>query len=58
MRLNALKDRQSQDKETEVKTPTLQDTVGRTPPPDPKAEDWASKKRMVWQRQRHDLHGF
>jgi hypothetical protein len=43
VRLNALKDRQSQDKEKEVKTPTLQDTVGRTPPPDPKAEDWASK---------------
>jgi len=43
VRLNALKDRQSQDKEQEVKTPTLQNTVGRTPPPDPKAEDWASK---------------
>ena len=43
VRLNALKDRQSQEKEQEVKTPTLQDTVGRTPPPDPKAEDWASK---------------
>ena len=43
VRLNALKDRQSQDKEQEVRTPTLQDTVGRTPPPDPKAEDWASK---------------
>jgi len=43
VRLNALKDRQSQEKEQEVRTPTLQDTVGRTPPPDPKAEDWASK---------------
>ena len=43
VRLNALKDRQSQEKEQEVKTPTLQDTVGRTPPPDPKAEEWASK---------------
>jgi len=43
VRLNALKDRQSQDKEKEVKTPTLQDTVGRTPPPDPKAEAWAEK---------------
>jgi len=43
VRLNALKDRQSQDKEQEVRTPTLQDTVGKTPPPDPKAEDWASK---------------
>ena len=43
VRLNALKDRQSQDKEREVKTPTLQDAVGRTPPPDPKAEAWAEK---------------
>jgi hypothetical protein len=43
VRLNALKDRQSQDKEKEVKTPSLQDTVGRTPPPDPKAEAWAEK---------------
>ncbi len=42
-RLNALKDRQAQDKEREVKTPSLQDTVGRTPPPDPKAESWAEK---------------
>ena len=41
VRLNALKDRQSQDKEKEVRTPSLQDTVGRTPPPDPKAEAWA-----------------
>ena len=46
VRLNALKDRQSQDKEREVKTPTLQDAVGRTPPPDPKAEAWAEKN--VW----------
>ena len=43
VRLNALKDRQSQDKEKEVKTPSLQDTVGKTPPPDPKAEAWAEK---------------
>jgi len=43
VRLNALKDRQSQDKEKVVRTPTLQDTVGRTPPPDPKAEAWAEK---------------
>ena len=43
VRLNALKDRQSQDKEQAVKTPTLQDTVGKTPPPDPKAEAWAEK---------------
>ena len=42
-RLNALKDRQAQDKEREVNTPSLQDTVGRTPPPDPKAESWAEK---------------
>ena len=42
-RLNALKDRQAQDKEREVKTPSLQDTVGRTPPPDPRAESWAEK---------------
>jgi len=43
VRLNALKDRQSQDKEKDIKTPTLQDAVGRTPPPDPKAEAWAEK---------------
>jgi len=43
VRLNALKDRQSQDKEKAVQTPTLQDTVGRTPPPDPRAEAWAEK---------------
>jgi len=43
VRLNALKDKQSQDKEKDVKTPTLQDAVGRTPPPDPKAEAWAEK---------------
>ena len=42
-RLNALKERQSQDKEKEVKTPSLTDTVGRTPPPDPRAEAWAEK---------------
>jgi len=43
VRLNALKDRQSQDKEKEVKIPSLADTVGKTPPPDPKAEAWAEK---------------
>ena len=43
VRLNALKDRQSQDKEKVVQTPTLQDTVGKTPPPDPRAEAWAEK---------------
>ena len=43
-RLNALKERQSQDKEQAVKTPSLdQNLQGQTPPPDPKAEDWASK---------------
>jgi hypothetical protein len=43
-RLMALKERQSQDKEKEVKTPSLQDTVaGKTPPPDPRAEAWAEK---------------
>ena len=43
VRLNALKDRQSQDKEQAVKTPSLTDAVGKTPPPDPKAEAWAEK---------------
>ena len=43
-RLNALKERQSQDKEQAVKTPSLDDSVkGSLPPPDPRAEDWASK---------------
>ena len=43
-RLNALKERQSQDKEKNVKTPSLDDSVkGNIPPPDPRAEDWASK---------------
>jgi len=43
-RLNALKERQSQDKEKNVKTPSLDDSVkGNLPPPDPRAEDWASK---------------
>ena len=43
-RLNALKERQSQDKEQTVKTPSLNQSLqGQTPPPDPKAEDWASK---------------
>ena len=41
-RLNALKERQSQEKV--VKTPTLDQSLqGQTPPPDPRAEDWASK---------------
>ena len=43
-RLNALKERQSQDKEKTVKTPSLDSNLqGQAPPPDPKAEDWASK---------------
>jgi len=43
-RLNALKERQSQDKERTVKTPSLDQSLqGQTPPPDPRAEDWASK---------------
>ena len=43
-RLNALKERQSQDKEKDVKTPSLDQSLqGQTPAPDPKAEDWASK---------------
>ena len=43
-RLNALKERQSQDKEQDVKTPSLDSNLqGQTPPPDPRAEDWASK---------------
>jgi len=43
-RLNALKERQSQDKERTVRTPTLDQSLqGQAPPPDPRAEDWASK---------------
>ena len=43
-RLNALKERQSQDKEKTVKTPSLDQSLqGQTPAPDPRAEDWASK---------------
>ena len=43
-RLNALKERQSQDKERTVRTPSLDQSLqGKTPPPDPRAEDWASK---------------
>ena len=43
-RLNALKERQSQDKEKVVKTPSLDSNLqGQTPPPDPRAKDWASK---------------
>ena len=43
-RLTALKERQSQDKEKVVKTPSLQEAVRqRTPAPDPRAEAWAEK---------------
>ena len=43
-RLNALKERQSQDKEQVVRTPTLDQSLqGQAPEPDPRAEDWASK---------------
>ena len=43
-RLNALKERQSQDKERVVQTPSLDRSLtGRAPPPDPKAELWAEK---------------
>jgi hypothetical protein len=43
-RLTALRERQSQDKERVVKTPSLQDAVRqRTPAPDPRAEAWAEK---------------
>jgi len=43
-RLTALKERQSQDKEKVVKTPSLQDAVRQTTPaPDPRAEAWAEK---------------
>ena len=43
-RLTALRERQSQDKERVVKTPSLQEAVRqRTPAPDPRAEAWAEK---------------
>ena len=43
-RLNALKERQSEDKEKVVRTPSLDQSLqGQAPPPDPRAEDWASK---------------
>jgi len=42
VRLNALKDRQSQDKEKIVKTPSLDQAVAPQKP-DPKAEAWAEK---------------
>ena len=43
-RLTALRERQSQDKERVVKTPSLQEAVRqKTPAPDPRAEAWAEK---------------
>ena len=42
VRLNALKDKQSQEKETIVKTPSLNQAVAPQKP-DPKAESWAEK---------------
>ena len=43
-RLTALKERQAQDKEKVVKTPSLQEAVKqKTPAPDPRAEAWAEK---------------
>ena len=43
-RLTAFRERQSQDKEREVKTPSLKQAVAdRMPTPDPKAEAWAEK---------------
>ena len=49
-RLNALKERQSQDKEQAVKTPSLEQNLhAQTPPPDPTAQDRASKHDSVGQ---------
>ena len=42
VRVNTLKNKLSDQKETEVKTPSL-DQALRTPPADPKAEEWAEK---------------
>ena len=42
VRVNTLKNKLSETKETEVKTPSL-DQALRTPPADPKAEEWAEK---------------
>ena len=42
VRVNTLKNKLSEQKETEVKTPSLDDAM-RTPPADPKAEEWAEK---------------
>ena len=42
VRVNTLKNKLSETKETEVKTPSL-DQALQTPPADPKAEEWAEK---------------
>jgi len=42
VRVNTLRNKLSETKETEVKTPSL-DQALQTPPADPKAEDWAEK---------------
>jgi hypothetical protein len=42
-RVIALKARVSEAKAQEVKTPTLEQTIGPAPPADPKAEEWAEK---------------
>jgi len=42
VRVNTLKNKLSETKEKEVKTPSLDDAL-RTPPADPKAEEWAEK---------------
>jgi len=42
VRVNTLKNKLSEQKETEVRTPSLDQTL-QTPPADPKAEEWAEK---------------
>ena len=42
VRVNSLKNKLSEQKETEVKTPSLDQRL-QTPPADPKAEEWAEK---------------
>jgi hypothetical protein len=42
-RVAAFKTRVEETKEREVKTPTLDQAIGRPPAPDPKAESWAEK---------------
>ena len=42
-RLVALKERQAQDKDKIIKTPSLEQTLQQTPAADPKAEAWAEK---------------